>query len=137
MGPSGYRRACNIDSPGEGINEGDWRYLSVPRYDRHRARVLRPAMVLAGGQVAKIAQPGVAELLALNGREFSSGDKGSDAITLGDREQEVRWAVGVVMNGHLRRSGVRYMADSDKFEIVSGDIIVRTLDFNCQALSRF
>ena len=107
------------------------------RYDRHPVRVLRPAMVLAGGKVAKIAQPGAAELLALHGREFSSGDKCSDAITLGDREQEMRWAVGVVMNGHLRRSGVRYMADSDKFEIVSGDIIVRALDFNCHALSRF
>jgi hypothetical protein len=43
------------------------------------------------------------ELRTLNGREFSSGDKCSDAIALGDWEQEMRWAIGVVIDSYLRR----------------------------------
>jgi hypothetical protein len=75
------------------------------------------------------------DLWTLDRREFSSGDKCSDAIAFGDWEQEMRWAFGVVMYGHLRRDAARNMADPDEFEIISGGIVVRAFDFDGDAFS--
>jgi hypothetical protein len=74
---------------------------------------------------------------ALHRRKLASGDKCPDEIALGDREQEMRRAVGIVVDGNLRIAGARDMADSDQFEIILGDVIVRALDFDSDALSRF
>lgn len=74
---------------------------------------------------------------ALDGRKVASGDKRSDAVALGDREQKIRRAVGIVVDGNLRIAGARDMADSDQFEIILGDVIVRALDFDSNTLSRF
>src|ERR1700676_5275398 len=70
------------------------------------------------------------DLWTLDRREFSSRDKCSDTIALGDREQEMRRIVGAVMDRHLRRDAARNTADPDEFEIISGDIVVRALDFD-------
>ena len=49
----------------------------------------------------------------------------------------MRRAIGVVMNGHLRRSGARNVADSDEFEIIFRDVVIRALDFESDTLTRF
>ena len=74
---------------------------------------------------------------ALDGRKVASGDKRSDAVALGDREQKIRRAVGIVVDGNLRIAGARDMADSDQLEIILGDVIVRALDFDSNTLSGF
>ena len=74
---------------------------------------------------------------ALHGRELSSGDKSSDAIAPGNREQEMRRAIGIVMYRNLRRAAARNMAGSDQLEIIIGGVIVRALDFDSDALYPF
>ena len=49
----------------------------------------------------------------------------------------MRRAIGIVMDGNLRRAAARNMADSDQFEIIVGDFIVSALDLDSDTLSGF
>src|ERR1700733_5952017 len=39
----------------------------------------------------------------------------------------------VVVDSHLRRAGIRYMSDSNQFEIIVRDVLIRALDFDSDA----
>ena len=49
----------------------------------------------------------------------------------------MRRAVSIVVNGNLRITGARNMAYSNQLEIILRDVIIRALDFDSDALSRF
>src|ERR1700730_5794915 len=71
----------------------------------------------------------------LERRQRSAGDKGSDAITLGDRKQQMGGEFSIVLHGHVRSGPSREVTDGNRFERGLGQIIIRALDAHCQTLS--
>ena len=47
----------------------------------------------------------------------------------------MRWALGIVVNGNLRIAAARNVADSDQFEIIFWDVIIRALNFDSDTFS--
>ncbi len=85
--------------------------------------------------IAKPAQAGVPVLRALHGRKLSPGNKCSNAIALGDWQQQMRWMIGTVVHGYSRRGAAGNMADSDQLKIVLRGVVVGALDFDSDALT--
>ena len=84
---------------------------------------------------ANVSQ-GTAEALGLwEWRQRSAGDKCSDAIALGDRQQQMGRKFSIVLHGHVRSDPSRQVTDTNRFQSILRQIIIGALDAQCQTLS--